>query len=320
MQIRPITIQNYTQKTLKKQANFISNPTIQEFHYEHKDYPVSFYGILPNSVLQDKGYKIANIADKKIVNNDDAIIISTAEKLIALTNSPSCWNKKIVLTDDINLNGAEIRPIGSNAKPFKGEFDGNGCKISNFRINIPEGRNIGLFAKIENAKISNLDVSEASIKGKQQVGGLTGYAKNSDFNNCRFNGYIEGEKKVGGLIALGRQNKITDCGTNGIIKVKDDSICDNMFGYNTHQFSISGIAGGILSADEESSINKSYSTCNIMGNEQIGGLVGYSERTTIKDCCFNGTISGKQKSTFIRFILRYKLAAPIKNAAWEWSF
>ena len=39
-----------------------------------------------------------------------------------------------VLTKDINLWGMEWTPIGNQTTPFTGTFDGNGHKISNFKI------------------------------------------------------------------------------------------------------------------------------------------------------------------------------------------
>lgn len=297
MNIRPISIQYYKQNNVNnKRTTQITNPICVQKQNLLNTYPISFCGLISNSDLISNGYKIANISDNKISNNDDFIMISSAEKFLALINSPNVWNKKIVLADDIDLNGAEIKPIGSTSKPFRGEFDGNGCKISNFKINAPEGRNIGLFAKVENAKISNLEVSKAYIRGKQQVGGIAGYSKNSNFDNCKFNGYIEGEKKVGGLIALSKQNKIVNCLSSGLIKAQNNSIDDNIFGDNNHQFSTTGIIGGLVSSDEESKIENSFSNATLIGNEQAGGLIGYSERSIIENCCYNGTIASELKS------------------------
>ncbi len=289
--IQPYNMNNFN----TRKDNRVSNPSVKDSNNLSTLSNISFGNLVSNSDLIRQGYKVAKVNDNKISNNEDCIIISSADKFLALANSPNVWNKKIVLSENIDLNGAEIKPIGNASKPFKGEFDGNGCKISNFTINSPEGRNIGLFSKCENAKISNIEISDASIKGRQQVAGISGYAKNSSFENCKFSGYLEGEKKVGGLVALGKQNKILGCATNGTIKVQDNSTETDIFGNRTYQFVSTGIAGGLVSADCESEISNSYSNSTIIADNQSGGLIGYSERSNVFDCNYNGILSGNQK-------------------------
>jgi len=288
-------IHPYSKVNYNSNNNEVSNPFTSDYNKSSALSNVSFGNLVSNADLLRQGYKVAKVSDNKISNNEDCIMISSADKFLALANSPSVWNKKIVLTENIDLKGAQIKPIGNASKPFKGEFDGNGCKISNFTINSPEGRNVGLFSKCESAKISNIEVSDAYIKGRQQVAGISGYAKNSSFENCKFNGYLEGEKKVGGLVALGKQNNITGCSTGGTIKVQDCSTETDIFGNRTYQFVSTGIAGGLISADSESEINNSYSTSTIFADNQAGGLIGYSENSSISDCNYNGILSGNQK-------------------------
>ncbi len=289
-------IQPYSMNDLNtKKDSKVSNSGVYDYNNFNTLTGISFGNLVSNSDLIRQGYKVAKVCDNKISNNEDCIIISSADKFLALVNSPSVWNKKIVLSENIDLQGAEIRPIGNASKPFKGEFDGNGCKISNFTINSPEGRNVGLFSKCENAKISNIEISDAVIKGRQQVAGISGYAKNSIFENCKFSGYLEGEKKVGGLIALGKQNEISGCSTSGTIKVQANSTESDIFGNRPYQFVSTEIAGGLVSADSESEISNSYSNSTIIADSQSGGLIGYSERSNISNCNYNGVLSGKQK-------------------------
>ena len=297
MDIKPISIRYNYKNVIQKNLNGVSNPIyLQKNSEDNSKFRISFYGLIPNSELLQKGYCPAKVENNKIMNNDSSIIITSADKFIALTNSPNIWNKKIVLADDIDLNGAKIKTIGNASKPFKGEFDGNGCKISNFVIDNPESRNVGLFGKCENAKISNLTVEKAFIKGKQQVGGIAGYAGNSIFSNNAFSGYVNGEKKIGGLIGLSKQNTLNDCCSAGTLKICDNSYNGGMFEEGSQNFSTACIAGGLIGADEESSILNSYSKSTVFSNEQAGGIVGYAEKTSLKNCDYNGQIVGENKA------------------------
>ena len=296
MKIQSVSINFYRKYQTKQKQNLVSDPiSSQKYNSIENKSSISFSGLISNSDLIKNGYKVAQVTNNKISNQDNAIIITSADKFLAFQNSPNIWNKKIILLDDIDLNGAEIKPIGNASKPFRGEFNGNGCKISNFKINNPDGRNIGLFGKCENAKISNLEIEGASIRGKQQVGGIAGYATNSEFTNCGFSGYIEGEKKLGGLIGLSKLNKIRNCHSTGTIKISSGSYNGSLFDDN-QQFSVEGITGGLIGADEESQIATSYSYATMLTREQSGGLVGYAQRTNIKDCCYKGVIHDDNKT------------------------
>ena len=138
--------------------------------------------------------------------------------------------KKIMteLSDDIDLNGAKIKPIGNSERPFSGEFDGNGCKISNFSVIADsDSYNVGLFGKCQNAQLSNIEIYNAHILGGQQVGGIVGLARDSKFDNCFFQGFIQGKKNIGGLIGTSKNNEIKNSATTCNI----DSISDEDFNH-----------------------------------------------------------------------------------------
>ncbi|MDH6309549.1 hypothetical protein M2451_001915 [Dysgonomonas sp. PFB1-18] len=79
-------------------------------------------------------------------------------------------NKNFKLTENINLDGASWQPLGTEAAPFAGSFDGNGKTISG--INITGTTNVALFGyTTAAAKISNLTIS-GSVTGTEYVAGL----------------------------------------------------------------------------------------------------------------------------------------------------
>ncbi len=251
---------------------------------------LSFYGLHPNSYLVNMGYKPAKVENNKITNNENEIIITSPEQFIALNNTSNITNKKIVLGCNIDLQNKEINPIGNMANPFKGEFDGNGYNISNFKISKLKGRNVGLFGTCDKAKISNLSVKNAIIQGKQQIGGLIGYATNCVVDNCEFSGLVQGEKKIGGLIGYSNNNKIKHSYTDGTIEI------DEQLSKGKDDFSITGIAGGIIGTDEKSELSELYSNAAIYSNNQAGGIIGYSNGSNIKDSNFKGKIYCDSKS------------------------
>ena len=53
-----------------------------------------------------------------------------------MVNSGKSFSKKtVILTADIDLNNEEWIPIGNNANPFNGSFQGNQRTVKNLKIN-----------------------------------------------------------------------------------------------------------------------------------------------------------------------------------------
>lgn len=295
MKINPISFQYNFTKPQKKNSNVASNSILMQSKSENiTKYPVAFGSLIQFLDLKNAGYNVANVENNRLSNNEDKILINSAESFLALANSPNIWNKKIVLANDIDLNGKEIKPIGSAKAPFRGEFDGNGCKITNFKIDSPEGRNIGLFGKCENAKISNLEIEKAFIRGNEQIGGFAGFASNSELNNCHFQGYISGNKFIGGLIGIGNKNTVKNSSSEcNIIAEEENNF--SPFDIETDVNKTESI-GGFIGSDYESTINSSYSKSKINGDEQVGGFIGYAKNSEINNCAFDGIINADAKS------------------------
>ena len=56
--------------------------------------------------------------------------------------------KNYRLVADIDLGGVEWTPIGTEAAPYSGDFDGNGHTVSNFVITVPGNHFLGFFAVV----------------------------------------------------------------------------------------------------------------------------------------------------------------------------
>ena len=101
---------------------------------------------------------------------------------------------KYALMNDLDFQSASTtKPI----KNFKGEFEGNGCVISNLNIDTtgdtsytnPGGYTTtevpaALFECVVNGKISNLAVIDSVFKGKESIAAIAGQGDNVTIENC----------------------------------------------------------------------------------------------------------------------------------------
>ena len=161
------------------------------------------------------------------------------------TNTPSStygdFNGKTVrLTTDVDLNGVDWKPIGTQTA-FKGTFDGGNNTISNLTVNVTDDNNAaGLFAcaigTVKNVKLSNV-----SIAGHYKAGAIVGDALCSQVENCHVDG--------GSVISTPNRSK------------------DNA----NH---IGGIAG-YLSAESNAWVkNSSVKNLTVTAYRNVGGIVG----------------------------------------------
>lgn len=152
-------------------------------------------GELPkyDSVTQSNGTK------------ESPYVIYTKEQFLTVAKSiNSILSKYITHTDfegvyfelgaDIDLDYAEIDPIGTEKVPFKGSFDGNGYTIQNFKINDVNDGYTGLFAynngTIQNLRLVNVSVDVAK-HGSVGIGLVVGYNKGTVKNVSVVTGSIK---------------------------------------------------------------------------------------------------------------------------------
>ena len=145
------------------------------------------------------GYKFEVPTKDDITNEDGYIHIANANDwnrvATVLNNSDDTSDVKIKIDNDIDFNGMVLTPICipinaaemvtkddygfayDTQKPvegaFKGEFDGNGKKLSNFVL---QGKNfVGLFGALDGATVKNFTIEDATVKGDAFVGTVAGF-------------------------------------------------------------------------------------------------------------------------------------------------
>jgi len=175
-------------------------------------------------------------------------------------------NKSYKLMDDLDLSayaaGTGWTPIGTNARPFKGIFDGDGRKIAGLAINRPNSDDQGLFGAVgSGASVQNLGVTNANIVGKRYVGGITGNAVGM-VKNCYVTGSVRGVNTIGGIAGYVDETQSASNGT-----VQNCYVSANVGGTGNY---IGGIAGYV-----DGTVKNSYALGSVNGNSDIGGVAGH---------------------------------------------
>ena len=222
---------------------------------------------------------------------DDPYMITTQEELdnIRLAGYIN-KDKYFKLANDITYvkpnnigtsNKAYWEPIGDDKNHFTGHIDGNNKQIIDLDVNETDVY-AGLFGKVVNSSINDLTLVNPCIDGHELAGSLAGYSTYSTISNIKVTeiDINATSEKVGCLIGLANSTQISNC---SIETSKDLS-----FGSTDYCGGITGV----LTAD--STLSNSYvkllNDAELIGSDQIGGLVGYSENSKIQSSNFYGII------------------------------
>lgn len=238
---------------------------------------------------------------------NNPFIIATKAQLIYLAEMVNTielysQNKYFALSADISLDGMEWQPIGfskdySGKYVFRGDFDGRGHMVSNFKITENNTYDVGFFGSsygiIKNFGIKDFIINLINTDNVYHVGGLVGQNdENSVVSKCFAVGTVSIISKnspvsVGGLI--GRAYGTVD---NSYAVCDVTASCTQGYAY----------AGGLIG---ESYKNISY--CYALGNVLItapslngyaGGLIGKSNYGSIIGSFAKGNVSSIGQSDF----------------------
>ena len=221
-----------------------------------------------------------------LINNERDL-----ERLAAYVNSDhDATGKTFKQNADITLTAAHTSIGGyfeGNFRYFKGTYDGNNKTISNLIVNAPNSSYQGLFGYTREAKIKNVTLANCNITGKQNTGGIVGYASTSTaIENCHVNGNINATASDagahGGIVGFATATSITNCTVTGTIST---SVSNDNYG---------GIVGA---ANYDVVITSCENAANISGDGQNhGGIVGrdYRSSNKFKYCLNTGVVSGNQ--------------------------
>lgn len=242
----------------------------------------------------------------------------------------------IDLTDWIEENSPNQgwQPIGVSSSRFKGIFDGNNHTISNLIINRPSADGIGLFGYAEGATFKNIVIDETTINGNGDVGPVCGNASSSSFSNCKVTATINAKgNTVGGIAGSASgtftNNKVINTTINGNDNVGGivGYTQNSTFTSNDVSATIEGknSIGGILGySNFHCSLDNNIAKCSIVGNDNVGGLIGQSFNNaweqvvlSLTKCAFYGTI--KAHSSIGGIVGRYSRSSESLPLSFEIS-
>lgn len=215
-------------------------------------------------------------------------VIKTEDDLKAMADNLS---GKYILMNDITLT-SNWTPIGSYANngnfynAFRGQFNGNGCTISNVNVDTTSDTThaTGFFACIygSSAKVENVNLKNVDIKGGgSYTGGLVGLIRNdSRISNCSVSGDVSGKSSTGGL-----------AGENSYSATITSS-------YATGSVSGNNNTGGLIGGNS-STVTDCYATGKVTGTGNgTGGLVGYNNfYAVVKNCYATGSVTSTNRYT-----------------------
>ncbi len=241
--------------------------------------------------------------------------INSQEKFLEVMTNESIYdnaNIKIVLSNNIDLTDADLKPITEINRYFKGTFDGQGYAISNITYS-SSTQYYGLFPLAENATIKNVKISgnnsfEFSPTNVLELyaGFLVGYGVNVTFDNCEFDANLsEGNGSEIEIPVYSNLNFGSLCG-----RLRNDASggqitnCVNYYNFAFNlikdvMLKVGGLVGSgdnatILNCLNYGNINFTNSlTSSQTGSVHIGGIEGTVNGTAskIRNACFGGSIT-----------------------------
>ncbi|MBA7667142.1 hypothetical protein ES703_75227 [subsurface metagenome] len=189
--------------------------------------------------------------------------------------------------------------------PFQGHFDGKGYTIDKLFINRPTEDYVGyaLGATIQNAKLTN-----ATITGDMDTGVLAGALSFTTVTNVEaIAANVVGGWCTGGL-AGEDQGIISNCRTSGTISADDydvGGLIGAAFGVyedcvssctitGTYGSQKGGLIGGFWGF-YGGKVRRCSASGDVSGDEELGGLIGYSDEGIVEEECFaTGDVSAQR--------------------------
>lgn len=237
---------------------------------------------------------VASSYQEGIGTSDSPYIISSAEELAYFAKQVNegqtypgqyfSLNADIVLNEitdsgEVATEPYQWTPIGTNAHPFDGFFDGNYHTITGMYIEIDtdmtEELCFGLFGYIRDATVSNICVAQSTI----------------DFNNAM--GEISAGMVVGKTVASpGNITFVSYC------QAMDGKVSGEVGDIGSCIGGVVGYADGYVGKGRDNSGDTYISDCcvnqvilDVASVGYAGGIVGRAQAVEICACVFNGSIT-----------------------------
>ena len=176
----------------------------------------------------------------------------------------------IILNNDIDLSDIDWTPIGTESRPYTGNFDGGGHTITGLKIDKSGTDYVGLIGCLgSEGKVQNVTLTNISVSGANCVGGIAGQNYGT-VENCSVNGTVTGKgfTDTGG-IAGSNYGTISGCSAEGTV---------------TGSVNVGGIAGGSYLGVI---IDGCHSTAAVSGISSVGGVLGNLGNNSFLMACYS---------------------------------
>lgn len=212
------------------------------------------------------------------------------------------------LTQNIDLSGVcgsdtgSWMPIGTDAHPYTGTFDGGSFTVSGLYFHNQRASCAGLFGcnagTIRNLGVVGADIAAgsytggvcgsnrgtmtgcynaSSVSGDSYTGGVCGYNDGGIVSVCYNTGAVSGSKYVGGVCGY-NQNEVSDC-------------------YNVGTVNGSGTSIGGICGYNKKLVSGCYNTGETGGANYVGSICGYSHSgSSLLNCYY--LITGTEKGNY----------------------
>lgn len=212
-----------------------------------------------------------------------AILINNITELQSIGNNPAYpINGEYELTQDIDASdtmnwnsGQGFLPIGTITNPFSGILDGKGYKVIGLYINRSSTDFVGLIANMSSTGIiRDLFLEDCSITGKNNVSFIVGRNSGTIARSNVIDGSLSASENVGSLTGYNLGNIRRSYATTMVVTG-------------------STFVGGLVGRNEKT-IEQCYSKGNVIGNNNVGGVVGASlgKKASIDRCYSFSSVLG----------------------------
>lgn len=261
------------------------------------------------TMLPTAAFAATNAVDKTITTADELVAFADEVSGRNGYTQNNYRNKTIVLGKDIDMTGKTMYPIGTQGKPFQGIFDGQNHKIENLTMSYETTSSIkvGLFGYVTGNGTANKEATYGIVKNLNLV--------NVNANNSSAESSSNSNESSTGVAVATLSNGLidnvktdSDSSASGVYRV--GGICGDIRTYGRVKNCInnatvkgsSQYTGGIVGATHElaalsPNVRAAYVTdCqnegSVEGNAQVGGIIGYCDRSYVTGCTNSGTVKG----------------------------
>jgi hypothetical protein len=257
--------------------------TVNNSHYNYDEVLINGKNVITIGALFDEDFDqwLANDkfldVNERLAQEDGYYLINDVgdfKELLAFGQGSSL---KFRLKNDLDLGSEPNFYIPYLA----GEFNGNGYKITNLKLNIDVVAQVGLFGYLASGgKLSEVGVENVNVTvtNSREAGGLVG-GNSGTVKSSYSTGNVTGDSFVGGLVGWVGWNggTVSNSYSNG-------SVTGNW-----------GV-GGLVGWNYGGTVNNCYSTGKVTGDEYVGGLVGEDHDGTVSNCFWDIEASAQATS------------------------